>query len=217
MPLGALLLDSAREPAAAGGDGEAFDLYDLAAFGRGEALAVRGPDAPARSRRVQPGDVLMSRATAAPRRAWVVAERAGRIPLASGEWLVLRPRAHDPAYLRQLVVSNEFHLRFAHASGGAAQATARSVRLRAITLPVPPPARQQAIARVLDLADALRLTRRRALAALGELVALFQTEGSTGALAVTGQLRTSMDASRRQLEALLSVLRDRAFRDELAL
>ncbi len=217
MPLGALLLDSAREPAAACGDGEVFELYDLGAFGRGEASALRGSDPPARARRVQPGDVLVSRATSAPRRAWVVAERAGRIPLASGEWLVLRPRAHDPAYLRQLLVSNELHLRFAHAAGGAAQAAARSARLRAITLPVPPRARQQAIARVLDLADALRLTRRRALAALDELAALFGVEVSTAALLTADQLRASMSASRRQLEALLSILRDRAFRDELIL
>jgi type I restriction enzyme S subunit len=217
MPLGALLVDTTGELAPVGGAGEIFEVYDFAAFGRGEAAAVCGPDAPARSRRVQPGDVLVSRATSAPRRAWVVAERAGRIPLASSEWLVLRPSRHDPAYLRQLLVSNAFHLRFMSAVGAAAHANPRCARLRAIALPVPPQARQQAIARVLDLADALRLHRRRALGALEELAALFQTEGSTGALAATRQLRTSMLASLRQLEALLSILRDRAFRDDLSL
>ncbi len=212
IALGALLLEPSHEPEPVVGEGEAFDLYDLAGFVHGEARALGGPDRLARARRVRAGDVLVSRATSAPRRAWVVAERAGRTALASSEWLVLRPHAHDPAYLRQLLVSNEFHLRFMHAVGGAAQAAARSARLRAIGLPAPPRARQQAIAGILDLADALRLTRRRALGALDELAASFQMEAP--AHAASEALRASMHASRRQLEALLGVLRDRAFRDE---
>jgi hypothetical protein len=215
IAFGALLAPRTAMQPREGAAGELFELYDLAGFARGAPAVVAGPDLPGRSRRIEPGDVLVARALAPPRRAWVAGESAQRTPVASDEWLVLRSGAYEPAYLRQLLVSNAFHLRFTQAFAGAAQASGRSARLRAIRLPAPTRARQQAIARVLDLADALRLRRRRTLAALDALAAALRGTDDAAALAACERLRPAMHASRRQLEALLSVLRDRAFRDEL--
>jgi hypothetical protein len=220
IQLGALLVHPAQHLDRSERARGTFDLYNVAAFGRGRPDAVSGAQLPQSVQYLRPGDVLMSRASAEPRRAWAVpAGGGGRVAVASGEWLLLRADSadHDPAYLRQLLVSNEFHLRFTQALGAAKQASPRSARLCALELPAPPRAQQQAIARVLDLADALRMRRRRAMAALEELAAVLRADDAAEQLSVIERLEPAMSASRRQLEALLSVLRDAAFRGELLL
>lgn len=204
-----------------------FDRYSVAAFGSGRAETVRsrGRDACL----VQPGDVLVSRSLTAPRRAWVVGSDPGRPQIASGEWLVLRSDAYDGNYLRHLLVSNELHLRFCAAAAGAVRARSGSAALGAIELPCPDLPRQNAIARLLDQVEALRAKRRRALCALDDYTAAWRHAGSeaasrscaesesapAAALLAAEDLRRRMEASAKQLDALLAVLRDRVFRGEV--
>jgi type I restriction enzyme S subunit len=190
-------------------------LYSMAAFGCGRPDFLDSASLHGKLAMVRSGDVLLSRASAEPRRAWVVADDAGRTPLASGEWLVARSRAHDPGYLRHLLVSNEFQLRFLQAVAGARQANAAAARLRAIELPAPAQPQQQALARLLDLADALRAKRRRALSALDALQSAWQDPALTELRSAAGGLEAAMIASRNRLDALLGALRDSAFRGEL--
>jgi type I restriction enzyme S subunit len=187
----------------------------MGAFELGRPERVDGSELHGKLTIVRPGDVLLSRASTQPRRAWVVVEPAGRTPLASREWLVVRPNAHAPGYLRHLLVSNEFHLRFQQAVAGTRQADAASARLRAIELPAPPQPQQQAIARLLDLADGLRAKRRRALSALDALERAWQEPDFAQLRFAAEQLGATMIASRNRLDALLGVLRDSAFRAEL--
>jgi hypothetical protein len=217
--LGALLVHPVQALDRTEGDSATCDLYSLAAFGRGQAEAVQRAQLAKSAQRLQAGDVLVSRAVSQPRRAWAVTAVEGRVAVASNEWLVLRPGDHelDPAYLRQLLVSNEFHLRFTQALGAARYANPTSARLCALELPVPPRLQQQDIARVLDSADALRARRRRAMTALEELATVLPVQDSAGPRSAVERIETAMNASRRQLEALLSVLRDAAFRGELLL
>ena len=187
----------------------------MAGFARGRPELLDSPGLHAKLAIVRPGDVLLSRISTEPRRAWVVVDEAGRTPLASSEWLVVRSNAHHPGYLRHLLVSNEFHLRFLQAAAGIRQVNAASVRLRAIELPAPPQSQQQAIVRLLDLADALRAKRRRALSALDALEAAWQ-EAAFAQLRIPAEgLEATMIASRNSLDALLGLLRDWAFRAEL--
>ncbi len=215
MALGELLVHPARYLERSGREGERFACYSTTAFNHGSPVPLDGAELSGKLTIVRPGDVLISRATAEPRRAWVVVERAGRTPLASGEWLILRPNDHDPGYLRHLLVSNEFHLRFQQAAAGSRQASAASARLRALELPRPPRTQQQAVARLLDLADALRAKRRRALSALDALEAAWREPAFAQHRAAAEALRAMMVASRARLDALLGVLRDRAYRGEL--
>ena len=215
VALGELLVHPARYLARSGREGERFACYSTSAFNHGSPAFLDGAELRGKLTIVRPGDVLVSRATAQPRRAWVVVERAGCTPLASGEWLVVRPSDHDPGYLRHLLVSNEFHLRFQQAAAGSRQASAASVRLRALELPSPPQPQQQAIARLLDRVDVLRAKRRRALSALDALEAAWREPDFTQHRAAAEALRVTMIASRARLDALLGVLRDAAYRGEL--
>jgi hypothetical protein len=211
-----LLLPVRERPGESGGG---FDRYSVAAFGSGRPETVRS------ARRdccvVRPGDVLVSRALEEPRRAWVVGPAAGRPQIATGEWLPLRSSAYDGAYLRHLLVSNEFHVRFA-AAAGAARPTAQSAKLGALELPCPSLAQQGAIARRLDLVEALRAKRRQALHALDRLALGWPLPECIAAAdspharepQPLAELRGRMEACARQLDALLAVLRDRAFRAE---
>jgi type I restriction enzyme, S subunit len=215
VALGELLVHTARYLERSGREGERFACYNTTAFNHGRPALLGGAELRGKLMMVRPGDVLISRATTEPRRAWVVVERSGCTPLASGEWLVVRASDHDPGYLRHLLVSNEFHLRFQQAAAGSRQASAASAQLRALELPRPPQPQQQAVARLLDAADALRAKRRRALSALDALEAAWHEPDLTQHRAAAEALRVTMIASRARLDALLGVLRDRAYRGEL--
>ncbi|MPZ44666.1 MAG: hypothetical protein GEV05_14935 [Betaproteobacteria bacterium] len=215
VALGELLVHSLQHFDRSELDRQPVALYSMAGFARSRPELLDGSSVHGKPVIVRPGDVLLSRASTEPRRAWVVVDEAGRTPLASGEWLVVRSNAHDPGYLRHLLVSNEFHLRFLQAVAGTRQANAASARLRAITLPVPPQPQQHAIARLLDLADALRAKRRRALSALDALQSAWQEPAFAQRCIAAEALEATMIASRARLDALIGVLRDRAYRGEL--
>lgn len=146
------------------------DYYDMASFREGVPSTRRRPTFGRDARPLEPGDVLLSRLVALPRRAWVVAAARGRPQFASYDWLVLRSARFDPVYLRHLLVSNEFHLRFEHAA-------MRRRRRHAVAasdvgdIPIPMPSRevQARLGRVLQHADALRSKRQTVAGRLARL------------------------------------------------
>lgn len=136
------------------------DLYSDAAFGAGSLAIVEAAHLPARTQAVREGDVLVSRPTVRARRAWIVAA-SPREKAATLDRLILRSDEFDPRYLRQLLVSNEFHLhvRRAVSERFAARARMTSVVLARIGIPRPYTDAQARIASVIDEADTLRAKR----------------------------------------------------------
>ena len=152
--------------------GEQFDYFSMAAFASGTPEVLSGAALGQRAHIVEPSDVLLSRIVSHPRRAWVVGQGRGRRQVASAEWIVLRGSSHDPGYLRHLLVSNHFHVRFMRLTAGSSKAVrrARPAQIADIDVPLPPLPVQRRIAIVLDTADALRAKRGVVLSAIDTLV-----------------------------------------------
>lgn len=165
MVKGAGSVDPAKFP------DESFDLYSIPAFDRGEPEVVQGSEIGSTKQIVNPGDVLLSRIVPHIRRAWVVGKQTGRRIIASGEWMVFRSAAVDPAWLRHVLVGDKFHAQLMQtvAGVGGSLMRARPAHVSTITVPLPPIEEQRRIAAILDHADALRAKRREALARLDEL------------------------------------------------
>jgi len=140
--------------------GEA-DYHDMEGFARAEPRVCAAGAVPADAQCVFPGDVLVSMRASAPRRAWVVGDARGRPQAASAEWLILRGDDLDPAYARQLFVSNAFELACRARVPNRRSRQPRGADLGAIAIALPTRPMQVAAARVMDHADTLR--RRRAV------------------------------------------------------
>src|SRR5688572_18280959 len=83
---------------------EAFDLYSIPAFDRGEPEVAIGADIGSAKQVVQPGDVLLSKIVPHIRRSWVVRPDRGRRLIASGEWIVFRSARLHPPYFRHVLI-----------------------------------------------------------------------------------------------------------------
>lgn len=144
---------------------EAFDLYSIPAFERGEPDVLEGNEIGSAKQTVQPGDVLLSRIVPHIRRAWVVGEKRGRRIIASGEWIVFRGESVDSRYLRRVLVSDPFHAQFMRTVSGVGGSLlrARPAYVGKIRISLPPLPEQQRIAEGLDRVDALRAKRRTAI------------------------------------------------------
>jgi len=152
--LGALLAPAAPWQIDAIGE---VDYYDMESFVRAEPRTRSAGTVPADAHYVLPGDVLVSTRPSGPRRAWVVGEQRGRPQVASVDWLALRSDALDPAYARQLFVSNEFELACRRlVPSRRRRGATQSVRLANVSIALPGKLFQTAAARVMDRADALR-------------------------------------------------------------
>jgi type I restriction enzyme S subunit len=136
------------------------DLYDDSAFATGVPAIIAATLLPARVQAVEPGDVLISRSIAASRRAWIVTA-SPRPKAATLDWLIMRSRDFESRYLRQLLVSNAFHLHVRRATQSRPPARTRLTKalLAGIAIPCPPVDEQARIAAVVDRADAMRARR----------------------------------------------------------
>jgi type I restriction enzyme, S subunit len=150
---------------------EAFDLYSIPAFDRGEPDIAIGADIGSAKQIVEPGDVLLSKIVPHIRRSWVVGPNRGRRLIASGEWIVFRSARLHPPFLRHVLVGNPFHAQFMRTVSGVGGSLlrARPSHVADIRVPLPPLPEQRRIAEILDKADALRAKRRAALAQLDTL------------------------------------------------
>lgn len=150
---------------------EAFDLYSIPAYDRGAPEVAEGSAIGSSKQVVQPDDVLLSKIVPHIRRTWVVGEDRGRRLIASGEWIVFRNLQAEPAYLRQVLRSDLFHVQFMQtvAGVGGSLLRARPAQVARISVPLPSLPEQRRIAAILDQADALRAMRREALAQLDSL------------------------------------------------
>lgn len=150
---------------------EAFDLYSIPAFDRGEPDVELGSNIGSAKQIVEPGDVLLSKIVPHIRRAWVVGLARGRRLIASGEWIVFRSARLHPPYLRHVLIGDPFHANFMQTVSGVGGSLlrARPSHVANIRVPLPPLPEQRRIAEILDKADALRAKRRAALALLDTL------------------------------------------------
>ena len=154
---------------------EAFDLYSIPAFDRGQPEVARGNSIGSAKQIVKPGDVLLSKIVPDIRRSWVVGNEQGRRIIASGEWIVFRSdRIHSEylsEYLRHVLVGDPCHAQFmSTVSGvGGSLLRARPAHVARIEIPLPALAEQRRIAEVLDRGEVLRAKRRSALAHLDAL------------------------------------------------
>ncbi len=153
----------AAPPVFAAGGAEVVDSYDMKAFECG-VPSLRAAIELGEVRQLEPGDILLSRSAKVPRRAWVVGENKGRPQVASKDWLIVRSEGFEPAYLRHLLVSNDFHQQARRLAPNAGRAQGSGTAAwSSITVPQPVREQQRRIAGALDTADALRAKRASSL------------------------------------------------------
>lgn len=151
---------------------EQFELHSIPAFDAGHPEILPGTGIGSSKQIVQPNDVMISKIVPHIRRASIVGPSSGLRQIASGEWIVFRSELVFPNYLRQFLVSDQFHTQFmATVSGvGGSLLRARPAQVAKIKIPMPRIPEQRRIAAILDKADALRAMRRQAIAKLDQLL-----------------------------------------------
>jgi type I restriction enzyme M protein len=120
---------------------EMFELWSIPAFDAGSPELLRGGEIGSQKKLVSPGDVLLSRIIPHIRRGWVVRENSdGRRQIASTEWIVFSSPEVVPGFLRQLLVSDFFHVSFMQTITGVGGSLARANpgAVGEIKIPLPP-------------------------------------------------------------------------------
>jgi type I restriction enzyme M protein len=120
---------------------ELFELWSIPAFDAGRPELLRGGEIGSQKKLVIPGDVLLSRIIPHIRRGWVVRENAGgRRQVASTEWIVFASDEVVPTFLRQLLVSDSFHVSFMQTITGVGGSLSRAnpAAVGEIQIPLPP-------------------------------------------------------------------------------
>lgn len=144
---------------------EAFELYSIPAHDAGAPEVLTGSEIGSAKQVVLPGDVMLSKIIPHIRRVVVVGDSKGLRQIASGEWIVFRGNSFHPEYLRQLLLSDNFHAKFMNtvAGVGGSLLRARPELVKSIQVDLPSRDKQRRIAAILDQADALRAKRRQVL------------------------------------------------------
>ncbi len=120
---------------------ELFELWSIPAFDAGRTELLRGGEIGSQKKLVAPGDVLLSRIIPHIRRGWVVRENAdGRRQLASTEWIVFASDEVVPEFLRQVLISDFFHVPFMQTITGVGGSLSRAnpAAVGEIQIPLPP-------------------------------------------------------------------------------
>jgi type I restriction enzyme M protein len=127
---------------------ELFELWSIPAFDAGSPELLRGAEVGSQKKIVSPGDVLLSRIIPHIRRGWIVRDNSdGRRQIASTEWIVFSSAEVEPGFLRQLLVSDFFHVSFMQTITGIGGSLSRAnpKAVGEIQIPLPPLAVQQEI------------------------------------------------------------------------
>ena len=120
---------------------EMFELWSIPAFDAGSPELLRGDEIGSQKKVVSSGDVLLSRIIPHIRRGWVVRENSdGRRQIASTEWIVFSSAEVVPGFLRQLLVSDFFHVSFMQTITGVGGSLSRANpgAVGEIQIPLPP-------------------------------------------------------------------------------
>jgi len=120
---------------------EMFELWSIPAFDAGTPELLHGGEIGSQKKIVSPGDVLLSRIIPHIRRGWVVRENSdGRRQIASTEWIVFSSTDLVPGFLRQLLVSDFFHVSFMQTITGVGGSLSRANpgAVGEIKIPLPP-------------------------------------------------------------------------------
>jgi type I restriction enzyme M protein len=120
---------------------EIFELWSIPAFDAGSPELLLGGEIGSQKKAVTPGDVLLSRIIPHIRRGWIVRENSdGRRQIASTEWIVFSSNEVVPEFLRQLLVSDFFHVSFMQTITGVGGSLSRAnpTAVGEIPIPLPP-------------------------------------------------------------------------------
>ena len=127
---------------------EVFELWSIPAYDAGKPELLRGGDIGSSKKAVYPDDILLSRIIPHIRRAWVVKENPDkRCQIASTEWIVFSSHEVIPEFLRRVIVSDPFHVRFMQTTTGVGGSLARAnpSAVADIQIPLPPLEVQQEV------------------------------------------------------------------------
>ncbi|HBM66135.1 MAG TPA: restriction endonuclease subunit S [Pseudomonas sp.] len=120
---------------------ENFELWSIPAFDKGAPEITVGASIGSAKKVVKAGDVLLSRIVPHIRRAWVVEDSKNKLrQIASTEWIVFSSERVIPEYLRQLLVSDQFHESFMRTVTGVGGSLSRAnpKAVAEIQFPLPP-------------------------------------------------------------------------------
>ena len=133
---------------------EDFCLYSIPAYDAGCAEYLTGKEIGSSKPQLQAGDVLLSKIVPHIRRSWVVESHDIRT-LGSSEWIVFNDSRFDPNFLREYLLSDQFHHQFMTtvAGVGGSLNRARPAAVFNLSVPLPPLEEQRRIANLIKNAD----------------------------------------------------------------
>ncbi len=141
VPLGQFMKEGVKTVDPRNTPDEMFELWSIPAFDAGSPELLRGGEIGSQKKLVAPGDVLLSRIIPHIRRGCVVrANSEGRRQIASTEWIVFSSNEIVPGFLRQLLVSDFFHVSFMQTLTGVGGSLSRAnpSAVGEIKIPLPP-------------------------------------------------------------------------------
>jgi len=120
---------------------ETFELWSIPAYDAGQPEILQGKEIGSQKKVISDGDVLLSRIIPHVRRAWVVKQNPHSYrQVASTEWIVFSSEKAIPTYLRNVLVSDQFHVQFMQTITGVGGSLSRAnpKAVAEILIPLPP-------------------------------------------------------------------------------
>ena len=149
-----------------------YELYSVPSFESGYPEVISGADIGSTKVTVEEGDVLICKINPRINRVWVVRHNTEFPLLASSEWIVIRNRKMNSAFLRWYFSSPKFRMLLTSQVTGMGGSLTRAQPKQVAKYPVPILLRekQDYIAEILDKVEILIEKRNTQLTSLDELV-----------------------------------------------
>ncbi len=149
-----------------------YELYSVPSFESGYPEVISGADIGSTKVTVEEGDVLICKINPRINRVWVVRHNTEFPLLASSEWIVIRNRKMNSAFLRWYFSSPKFRMLLTSQVTGMGGSLTRAQPKQVAKYPVPILLRekQDYIAKILDKVELLIEKRNTQLTSLDELV-----------------------------------------------